>query len=304
MIPTATSDRTNRRRTTRRWAAMLLGLAICWLAPARASGRSFIWKATRNGNVVYLVGSVHVLSQNYYPLDAAFEDAYRDSNLLVEEVDLGTMMSMDSQLALLSRGMLPAGQTLDTVLSPPTMALVNKAAGDLGPAIEPLKRFKPWMLAIALEGVEMQKAGFDPELGLDKHFYDAAQSQGKQVQGLESVEFQISRFDGMTAEQQDHFLAETLKELDTEKASVSRLADAWKTGDVATLEKITLKDLESDQMMYQRLLVERNRNWMPKIEALFARQGHAFVVVGAAHLVGPDGILQMLRSKGYAVDQL
>jgi uncharacterized protein YbaP (TraB family) len=108
----------------------------------------------------------------------------------------------------------------------------------------------------------------------------------------------------MTTEQQDHFLAETLKELETEKASVGRLADAWKSGDVATLERITLKDLEADQMMYQRLLVDRNRNWLPKIEALFARQGHAFVVVGAAHLVGPDGLLQMLRAKGYTVEQL
>ncbi|HEY7944169.1 MAG TPA: TraB/GumN family protein, partial [Casimicrobiaceae bacterium] len=95
-----------------------------------------------------------------------------------------------------------------------------------------------------------------------------------------------------------------LKELDTEKASVDKLAGAWKSGDAPMVEQIVLKDLKSDPVMYQRLLVERNRNWLPKIDALFSRRGHAFVVVGAAHLVGPDGLLQMLKTKGYAIEQL
>ena len=107
----------------------------------------------------------------------------------------------------------------------------------------------------------------------------------------------------MTREQQDHLLAETLKELDREKGSISKLADAWKTGDTATIEQVMLKDLKDDPAMYQRLLVDRNRNWLPKLEALFARDGHAFVVVGAAHLVGPDGLVQMLKAKGYTVVQ-
>jgi uncharacterized protein YbaP (TraB family) len=183
------------------------------------------------------------------------------------------------------------------------MALVNKTTADLGPAIEPLKKFKPWMLAIALQGLELQKAGFDPQLGLDKHFYDAAVAGGKTVEGLETIDFQISRFDEMTKEQQDRLLADTLKELDREKSSISKLADAWKTGDTATIEQVMLKDLKNDPAMYQRLLVDRNRNWLPKIEALFSRQGRAFVVVGAAHLVGPDGLVQMLKTKGYTVEQ-
>ena len=159
-------------------------------------------------------------------------------------------------------------------------------------------RFKPWMLAITLQGMELMKAGFDPALGLDQHFYDQAKESGKTVQGLETVEFQISRFDTMTMEQQDRMLAETLKELATETATVGKLGDAWKAGDVPAIERIALADLKSDPAMYQRLLVERNRNWMPKIEALFARKGRALVVVGAAHLVGPDGLIAMLQGKG------
>jgi len=99
-------------------------------------------------------------------------------------------------------------------------------------------------------------------------------------------------------------LSETLKELDTEQASMSKLIEAWRTGDAPAVEKIVLKDLQQEPQLYQRLLVERNKNWMPKLETLFTRRTRALVVVGAAHLVGPDGLLAMLKAKGFSVEQL
>ena len=124
------------------------------------------------------------------------------------------------------------------------------------------------------------------------------------MQGLETADYQISVFDGMTLEQQDRMLAQTIKELQTELASVGKLADAWKVGDAPTVERIVQAELKAEPLIYQRLLVDRNNNWLPKIEALFARRGHALVVVGAAHLVGPDGVVAMLKAKGYTVEQL
>ena len=286
-----------------RRVAVALTLAILATAQA-AQARTFGWKATGKGGTIYLVGSIHVMSPSFYPLNPALDAAFNDSDLLVEEVDLAEMVDPTTQMSMLTRGMLPSGQSLDTLLTPATLALVKKATGDLGSAGAALMRFKPWMLAIALQGRELMKAGFDPALGLDQHFYDEAKAGAKAVQGLETVDYQISRFDGMTLEQQDRMLAETLKELETETAAVGKLGDAWKGGDVAAIEKIALADLKSDPAMYQRLLVERNRNWMPRIEALFARRGRALVVVGAAHLVGPDGLIAMLKAKGYAVEQL
>jgi uncharacterized protein YbaP (TraB family) len=99
-------------------------------------------------------------------------------------------------------------------------------------------------------------------------------------------------------------LAQTLKEMDTTKASVEELARAWKAGDAPAIERVVLRDLKTEPQMYQRLLVDRNRTWLPKIEALFLRPRPAFVVVGAAHLVGRDGLLSMLRARGYTVRQL
>jgi uncharacterized protein YbaP (TraB family) len=290
------------RHTSRR-IAVLVALALLAIAQA-AQAKTFAWKATGKGGTIYLVGSIHVMSESFYPLNPALDAAFKDADLLVEEIDLAEMLDPTAQLSMLSRGMLPSSASLDKVVSPATLALVQKTVGDLGAAGAPLMRFKPWMLAIALQGLELAKIGFNPALGLDQHFYDEAKAAGKDVQGLETVEYQISRFDGMTAEQQDRMLAETLKELATETAQVGRLGDAWKAGDVAAIERIALADLKSDPVMYQRLLVERNNNWMPKIEALFARRGRALVVVGAAHLVGPDGLIAKLRAKGYTVEQL
>ncbi|MGB7219437.1 MAG: TraB/GumN family protein [Vicinamibacterales bacterium] len=283
-----------------------LALALVLLAPIQAipQTRSFLWKATKGPGAVYLVGSLHLLTKDYYPLAPALDAAFKDADLLVEEADLGEMLSPQSQLAVVTRGMLPANQSLDQLVSPATFALVTKRVAALGAPIEPLKRFKPWMIALTVLGLEWQKAGFEPELGLDKHFYDRARAEGKMVQGLETTDFQISLFDSMTRAQQDRLLAESLEASQTEMASVRQLADAWRGGDAATVERIVLGDLSDDRELYQSLVVNRNRSWLPKIEALFARRGRAFVVIGAAHLIGPDGLLAVLKAKGYAVEQM
>ena len=287
----------------RRLAAAVVASLAFLSAHPQAQTRALVWKASRGAGVIYLVGSVHMLTNDFYPLAPPLEAAFKDSDLLVEEADLAEMLSPNTQFSMLSKGMLPAGQTLDKVVSPSTMALVNQHVGGPLP-IEALKQFKPWFLAMTLEALEWQNAGFDASLGLDKHFFDRAQTEGKTIQGLETTDFQISLFDNMTRDQQDRFLAETLKSVDKEKAAVTRLTGAWKNGDITTIERLVMDDVKSDPVMYDRLLVSRNRSWMPKIEALFSRPRHAFVVVGAAHLVGPDGLVSMLKSKGYTVTQL
>jgi len=295
-----------RGRAKRVAAAVLfvVGFASLVSTPAAAPVSTFGWKATKGGGTVYLVGSVHLLTKDFYPLGAALESAYTSSDLLVEEVDYGEAMA--SQMQILARAILPPGQTLDSLLSRETLALVNKRLAEPGLPlpIQVLKQLKPWMLAVTLLESEWAKAGFDAELGLDKHFYDRAMREKKPVRGLETAEFQISRLDELPMPLQDRFLAQTLKDIDAELASISSLVRAWRNGDVQTIERLTMEDLKEEPIIYERLLVERNRNWLPQIEALFARRTPALVVVGAAHLVGPDGLLKMLQGKGYMIEQL
>ena len=128
----------------------------------------------------------------------------------------------------------PPSASEGLIVTPSTLALINQHSDSGLLPLEALKQFKPWFLAMTLEAMEWQKAGFDASLGLDKHFFDRAQVDNKSIQGLETTDFQISLFDGLTMEQQDRFLAETLKGVDKEKAAVARLTGAWKTGDTAT----------------------------------------------------------------------
>ena len=297
------ADRGPKRAAVRSAVAFVVASFALLSAHPQAQTRALAWKASRGAGVVYLVGSVHMLTSDFYPLAPPLDAAFKDSDLLVEEADLAEMLSPNTQFSMLSKGMLPAGQSLDKVVSPATMALVNQHVGGPLP-IEALKQFKPWFLAMTLEALEWQEAGFDASLGLDKHFFDRAQTDGKTIQGLETTDFQISLFDNMTRDQQERFLADTLKSVDKEKAAVKTLTGAWRNGDAATIERLVMADVKTDPVMYDRLLIARNRTWLPKIEALFSRPRHAFVVVGAAHLVGPDGLVAMLKAKGYQVVQL
>ena len=269
------------------------------------AARDFLWKVSGKSGVVYLVGSVHLLTKDFYPLSSTLEAAFKESSLLVEEADIADLSTSQSQMQLLARGMLPSSQSLDQVVSPATFADVTKRVGQLGMPIEPLKRFKPWFLALTLSALEWQKAGFDAELGLDRHFFDRARKDGKRFIGLETTEFQMSLFDGLSVDQQERLLVGTLKDLDTEMANLTKLVQAWKTGDAATIEAIVTKDLKSEPVLYQRLLLDRNRAWLPKLESLLdGGSARTMVVVGAAHLVGPDGLVAMLKAKGYRVEQM
>jgi uncharacterized protein YbaP (TraB family) len=292
------------------WRRVFAALVATALLPASAllhsapAAHDFLWKVSSKQNAVYLAGSVHMLSKDFYPLGAAFDNAFKESDLLVEEIDLGEATSADAGFSVISHAMLPEDQSLEKVLSASTYAQVSKHVADAGLPIEALSRMKPWMLAVTFEETEWQKAGYEADLGLDKHFYDLAQQNGKTVQGFETTEFQLSLFDGMTMEQQDRMLADTLKDLDTEIANVNKMSAAWKAGDAPAVERIVLPDMQQDPVMYKRLLVDRNHSWMPKIDALLARPGHSsFIIVGAAHLVGPDGLLALLKAKGYAIEQ-
>lgn len=289
------------RRTFLR--GVVVATAIATATPALGQSRSFLWKATGPKGSVYLVGSVHMLTKDYYPLNPALDAAFQESDLLVEELDLGEMRAPDAQMAMLTRGRLPSGQTLDTVVSKETLELVVKHAAALGLPLDPLKQFKPWSLALLLLGMAWQKAGFDADLGLDQHFYNRARAANKPVQGLETVGFQVSRFDEMSMPDQDRLLQQSIREIDHETTAVTTLANAWRVGDTATIERIVLEDVKNDPVMYRRLIVERNQNWLPVIEGLSARPRPAFIVVGAAHLIGPDGILAGLRAKGFTLEQ-
>jgi uncharacterized protein YbaP (TraB family) len=288
-------------------AAALLGLVVAVGAPVAAQtgrngGRTFLWKVQNARGVVYLAGSVHALSPDIYPLNPAFQRAFDASGTLMEEIDLGDAGQLTSSLMLLGKGVYQDGRTFDQVVSKETATLVADRLKDTIP-FEMLKPMKVWMVDLMLEAVSAQKDGLDPNLGLDKYFFDKATAAGKPVVGLETAESQVDRLDRMPAAQQEQMLRSTLKDLDTQQNSVREIVTEWQRGDATALEKTLLAGFRDYPAAYTSLVVERNRNWMPQIEACFSKPRPCFVVVGAAHLVAPDGLVAMFQKKGYRVDQ-
>ncbi len=291
-------------RRARRIAAVLCvatALGATLAAQAPAAGKSFLWKVQSGSSVMYLAGSVHALDRSVYPLSAAFQRAFDASGALVEEIDLGNALA--SAAVLLGKGMYQDGRTFDSAVSRETAALVASRLKDTPMAIELIRPMKPWMVNVMLTALQLEQSGLDAGLGLDQHFFDRAAAAGKEILALETAESQVDRMDRMPIAVQEQMLLGTLRGLDSKGGALETIIAAWKRGDAASLERTLLAEFSALPAAYQSLLVERNRNWMPQMDACLARRTPCFVVVGAAHLVGPDGLLALLQRKGYRVEQ-
>lgn len=271
---------------------------------AQAPAANFLWKVEApTGATAYLLGSLHVLTPDAYPLSPVIEKAFTESKTLVEEVDLDEMNDPMQMMAALSKAMLTGGQTLDQLVSAGTFAEVKKRAEGYGMPMAAIQRMKPWLVAITLMAPTLQSAGFKPELGIDKHFFDRAKEKGLKRQALETLAYQLDRFDQMTPKLQEEMLKATIEDLDTQVGGVKEMVLAWTKGDIATMERLTLTAFLESPELYRRLLSERNQNWMPHVERCLTENAGCFVVVGAAHLVGKDGLPVLLAKKGYKVSQ-
>ena len=293
------------------WAVRLPGivivlavLTVCTTsAQTAATGKSFLWKVHSGQKVLYLAGSVHALGADSYPLSAAYESAFNSSGTLVEEINLAEAEQLAAAPLLLSKGLYTDGRTFESAVGKDTATLVATRLKATGIPMEMIRTMKPWMVMLLITAFEAQKAGLDAALGLDKYFFDKARGASKPVLALETAESQIDRFDKMPETLQEQMLRSTLTELDSQQNSVAAMINAWKTGDAAALEKMSLSSFDGYRGAYTSLIVERNNNWVPQIEACMARPQPCFVVVGAAHLIGPDGLLTLLKKKGYKIEQ-
>lgn len=288
----------------RRILSVLVALVLVSApAPAQDGKKHFLWKVEGAGaSVAYLLGSLHVLTPEFYPLSAEINTAFAASQTLVEEVDFDEMSDPAQMMSALAKAML-TGQTLDQIVAPATFAEVSRRAEKSGLPMQALQRMRPWLVAVTLMGPTLQAAGYTAELGVDKHFFDRAKAAGMKHQALETLAYQLDRFDELSPKLQEELLISTLKDIDTQVGNVKELAQQWVAGDVKALEKSLLVSFEDSRELYERILVERNRNWVPHVDACLQQNAGCFIVVGAAHLVGPDGLPAMLSRKGYKVTQ-
>ncbi len=283
----------------------LVAVAFLVQAPPVMAGdgeKSFLWRVEGDEATVYLLGSIHALKEDSYPLAPAIEDAFSDVRKLVFEVDLDELNSAAFQM--LAAGSLDGGKTLESVIGPEVWADFSartRAAG-WDPAM--CRTMKPWMAAVTLTSFEMMSAGYLSTEGVDSYFTARAKEAGKERKALETVDFQVSLFADLTPEQSLTFLQYTLVDLETIVPQLDELTALWKAGEVEPVEELLVEGFEEFPDLYQKIVTDRNRNWMPEMERLLAGYQNTMVVVGSLHLVGEEGLVELLRKKGYTVEQL
>jgi hypothetical protein len=283
---------------------LLLAAAIAAAPSAQTARKHFMWAVGQAGAPpTYLVGSLHVLTPDFYPLDPALEQAFTASKVLIEEVDLDELTNPMTAMTLVGKAMLTDGRTLAQIISPALYKQVAARAEKAGVPVVALDRMKPWMAAVSLTAPALEQAGFDTNLGVDKHFFDKAKTAGLERRALETVAYQFDRLDQMSPALQEAMLKSVLADLDTEIANVKTIAQAWSRGETATIERMLLGALLESPELYDSLLVQRNKNWVAPVERCIKERTACFVVVGAAHLVGPHSLVGLLKQKGYSVEQ-
>jgi uncharacterized protein len=270
-----------------------------------AQSHNFLWKVKSETNTVYILGSLHFMKKEAYPLDRRIEDAFNASDILVVEANINDIAGIDIQ-KLLDTAFYVGDDTLANHVSADTFALVKKEYEKLGIPLLLVTRQKPWFLALTITSFELAKLGFDPNYGIEMHFTSKASGK-KKIEELESFEYQINLLSGFSDHEQEMFLLSALKDVQSFETEADRLLNAWKTGDTKRLESIAMKNVSDDgrlSSVYEKLIYQRNRNMTSKIEAFLKKKETCFVIVGAGHLVGDKGIIGLLNSKGYTIEQI
>jgi uncharacterized protein YbaP (TraB family) len=287
------------------WTLCLIGLlCACSTAHQLAESKATLWKVKGEHNTMYLLGSVHVLSKQAYPLKPALERAFDDANQVVFEIDLTRFTPKSFQQEFKRTALYPPGQSLSNRLSPGTIELLKSILPDYGLTLDKVERFRPWFLAEWLSSRTLEMAGFSDRLGVDLYFYHKAEAAGKPVLGLETLRDQAQIFNRFNDQENELYLVSTISGLPAYAAMVRRLVEAWKDGDVHLLDRLLNQDKRSDPTTHDVLFSKRNSKWLPEIERFAHQSGNYLIIVGAGHLVGDDGVIAQLKRAGYSVRQL
>jgi uncharacterized protein YbaP (TraB family) len=268
--------------------------------------RPLLYKVEHNNNELYVFGSIHFGSSEFYPFPAIIDSAFKSSKNLIVEVNTISENFVPSSKKLLMGGLLEENKTLKTVLSTNTYSKVDEIFKQFGLQIEKFNKFKPWLLAVSLESLFIQAGGYVSEYGVDRHFLEKAKLDNKNILEVESLEKQIEMLKNLNEED---YLIYTMLKKDTKKEEMRLISESFLCGNESDLKEQLLKDysyaINNYDSIYQKLIVNRNHTMADYIENYLIKNKEAgFMVIGMAHVIGNDGIIQILTKKGYKIEKM
>lgn len=303
-------------------------LALCACAGSRDAAevpvsekpKHFLWKVSDENSSVWILGSVHFADSSFYPLDSVIETAFVNAEELAVEIDVSND-SVSSEVVEQStrQGMLHEGETLQSLLPATTWKTFDSVCTAWNVPSANFQRLRPWLAAMTISSVAIQRTGIDPNLGIDVVLLDRAATEGKAIVGLETADEQI----GAVADTDDsdsagvYYLQTTLREISELDSMVAWILRAWKTGDDDLLRLVMNEDDEDScddcdsvaaqkfkDELEQKIYTSRNAKMTEKIAAFLAEDRNMFIVVGAAHLaLDKDNVIERLRARGLKVER-
>ena len=282
----------------RKGKSLYLWVFLVFIFTNSVHADSPVWKVVKGDNQLFIGGTVHFLAKSDYPLPSAFERAYSQSAIVVFETDLQKMQTAEFQKKLLGKVTYSDGRNLKTMLSKTTYQALALHLSSRGIPVDNMIKFKPGMVVSTLTVIEMQRLGLIVA-GVDEFFSLRAINDGKETGQLETVDEQLAFISEMGAGQEDALIAYTLRDMQKLPELIRSIKEAWRQGDHRKLKDVAVTPLKKDfPEVYDELFVKRNNAWIPKIEAMLRTRDVEFILVGAAHLVGDDGVLAQLESRG------
>ena len=264
---------------------------------------SSVWTVEKNGNTIFLGGTIHLLTESDYPLPEAYEKAYAGSEEVVLETDMQKLQSPEFQATMMRKLRYSDGRNLQQVVNRDTYRAVEQFFTTRGIPMANIIGFKPGMVSTMITMVELRRLGL-VGIGVDAYFSTKSINDQKKLGQLESVETQLAFIASMGAGQADEMLIYTLADIERLPTLMQSIKDAWRRGNMAQLGEVGITPFKNEfPVIHQALLVERNNAWMPQIEAMLKTRAVEFVLVGVLHLAGDDGLLAQLSARGYTVRQ-
>ncbi|RJG04884.1 TraB/GumN family protein [Noviherbaspirillum cavernae] len=270
--------------------------------------RGSLFRVRHHDNTAYLFGTIHVGQPSLYPLESEVTQAFNRAGTLAVEIDI--FNTTPFQQAIATHGMYANGDTLDRRLSADSLRQLKLALNRFSIPFDNARPMKPWMVAIMLTTVELERNGYQTRYGIEPFLLVRAKEQGKTIVELESADYQMSLFAAMSDAQQERFLVETLAELADGKLvkKTGALFEAWSSANGKALEAFMREELgaptPSAEFMQRVMIDKRNPEMAQKVEAMLKGGGTTFVGVGLLHLMGEKGVPELLRQRGYQVEKL
>lgn len=276
---------------------------------AVAAARGALLKATHEGHVLYLYGTIHAGRADFYPLEPRIRTAIAAAPTLALEIDVARDPAAVAA-AFQQHGMLAPGSPGLAGLPAERRQRIETGLRQQGVDPAAVARLKPWMVAMLLAIVDIGKLGYDPNLGVDAHLAQLARSGKTRVAELESAQYQAALLNRLPDDDQWRLLEETLDNMASGRQlrEGRELFKAYERADQAALDRIARR-IDSDTtfsgtFMRDVMLNERNGPMADKVVSLLAREHNAVVAVGLLHLLGKNGLPELLRQRGIKVERV